>query len=46
MARREIRISEEFEKAIQEYADLYCDGNFSMALRQLAKKGLETNSKP
>ena len=27
-------------KAIQEYADLFCEGNFSMAVRQLIKKGL------
>lgn len=26
--------------AIQEYADLYCEGNFSMAVRQLIKEGL------
>ena len=26
--------------AIQEYADLFCEGNFSMAVRQLIKKGL------
>lgn len=28
------------EKAIQEYADLFCEGNFNMAVRQLTKKGL------
>jgi hypothetical protein len=28
------------DKAIQEYADLFCEGNFSMAVRQLIKKGL------
>lgn len=27
-------------KAIQEYADLYCEGNFSLAVRQLVKRGL------
>ena len=27
-------------KAIQEYADSFCEGNFSMAVRQLIKKGL------
>jgi len=26
--------------AMQEYADLFCDGNFSQAFRQLIKKGL------
>lgn len=25
------------EKAIQEYADLFCEGNFSMAVRQIIK---------
>ena len=28
------------DHAIQEYADLFCDGNFSVAFRQLAQKGL------
>ncbi|QDP52077.1 MAG: hypothetical protein Unbinned706contig1000_21 [Prokaryotic dsDNA virus sp.] len=27
-------------KAIQDYADLFCEGNFNMAVRQLTKKGL------
>lgn len=27
-------------KAIQEYADLYCGGNFSFAVRALVKSGL------
>jgi hypothetical protein len=41
LARHEIKIKDlELERAIQEYADLYCDGNFSMAFRQLAQKGL------
>lgn len=31
---------DDLDRAIQEYADLYCDGNFSMAFRQLAQKGL------
>ena len=26
---------------IQRYADKYCEGNFSMAVRKLIKKGLE-----
>jgi len=30
----------DMDKAIQEYADLFCEGNFSMAVRQLIKKGL------
>ena len=34
-------MNSELAKAIQEYADLYCEGNFSMAFRQLAKKGLD-----
>lgn len=28
-------------EAIQEYADLFCEGNFNMAVRQLTKKGLD-----
>lgn len=28
-------------KAIQEYADLYCEGNFSLAVRQLIAKGIK-----
>ncbi len=28
------------DKAIQEYADLFCEGNFSLAVRQLINKGL------
>jgi hypothetical protein len=28
------------EKYIQEYADLFCEGNFGLAVRQLAAKGL------
>ena len=28
-------------KAIQEYADLFCEGNFSLAVRQLIGKGLK-----
>jgi len=27
--------------AIQEYADLFCEGNFSLAVRQLIGKGLK-----
>lgn len=29
------------ELAIQEYADLFCEGNFSMAVRQLVAKGIK-----
>ena len=29
------------DKAIQEYADLFCEGNFSLAVRQLIGKGLK-----
>lgn len=28
-------------KAIKDYADEHCEGNFSMAVRKLVKKGLE-----
>lgn len=27
-------------EAIQEYADLFCDGNFRLAVRQLSRIGL------
>ena len=27
----------DLDKAIQEYADLHCEGNFSLAVRQLLK---------
>jgi hypothetical protein len=30
----------DLDKSIQEYADLFCEGNFSLAVRQLIKKGL------
>ena len=30
----------DLDKAIQEYADLFFEGNFSMAVRSLIKKGL------
>ncbi len=29
------------EVSIQEYADLFCDGNFNMAVRQLIKGALK-----
>ncbi len=32
------------DKAIQEYADLFCEGNFSLAVRQLINKGLSDES--
>ena len=30
----------ELWQAIQDYADTHCEGNFSMAARQLVKKGI------
>ena len=30
----------DLDKSIQEYADLFCEGDFSLAVRQLIKKGL------
>ena len=33
------------EKAIQEYADLFCEGNFNLAVRQLTKKGIDAKLK-
>ena len=35
-----IKMPDDLTKAIQEYADTHTDGNFSMAARQLIKKGL------
>ena len=29
------------EKKIQEYADLFCEGNFGLAVRQLIKEALD-----
>lgn len=40
MIRKEIKFPNELVKSIQDYADLFCEGNFNMAVRQLAKKGL------
>jgi hypothetical protein len=34
------------DKAIQEHADLFCEGNFSMAVRQLVVRGLNDNNIP
>ena len=34
----------DLDKAIQEYADLFCEGNFSMAVRQLISKGLKESA--
>lgn len=36
-----IDFGDDLQKAIQEYADLFCEGNFNMAVRQLTKKGLK-----
>lgn len=30
----------DLKKAIQEYADLFCEGNFRLAIRQLSRIGL------
>lgn len=40
---RKKRIKDKADKsdhAIQEYADLFCDGNFNLAKEQLTQKGL------
>lgn len=31
------------EKSIQEYADLFCEGNFGLAVRQLITKQVKAN---
>tara|TARA_R110001632_G_scaffold93727_1_gene199347 strand:- start:132 stop:353 length:222 start_codon:yes stop_codon:yes gene_type:complete len=41
--KRKQRIKDKTDKsdhAIQEYADLFCNGNFNLAKEQLAQKGL------
>jgi hypothetical protein len=38
--KKNIDFSNELLKAIQEYADLYCRGNFTVAVNQLSRKGL------
>lgn len=35
-----IDFDKDLQKAIQDYADLFCEGNFNMAVRQLTKKGI------
>ena len=40
MIKKEVRFQEALNIAIQEYADLFCEGNFNLAVRQLIKKGL------
>ena len=32
----------EMWQSVQYYADMHCEGNFSMAVRALVKKGLES----
>lgn len=39
------RITEEEEKQLQRLADRHYEGNFSMALRSVLKKGLEVSIK-
>ena len=38
--KKNIDFSDELLNAIQEYADLYCRGNFTLAVEHLTKKGL------
>ena len=40
MIKKEIGFTVELKIAIQEYADINCDGNFNMAVRQLIRSGL------
>lgn len=40
MIKKECGFQKELNIAIQEYADLYCEGVFTLAVRQLARKGL------
>lgn len=43
--RKEIKFDDNLAKSIQEYADLFYEGNFNMAVRQLAFKGLKVMNK-
>jgi len=40
-----IDFDKDLQKAIQDYADLFCEGNFNMAVRQLTKSGLNNKGK-
>jgi len=40
MTFKQIKMPDDLIKLIQSYADTNTDGNFSMAVRQLVKKGL------
>ena len=40
-----IDFDKDLQKAIQDYADLFCEGNFNMAVRQLTKSGLDNKGK-
>jgi hypothetical protein len=41
MIRKEIKFHPELAKAVQEYADSFCEGNFNMAVRMMIKKELK-----
>jgi len=45
MIKKECRFQKELNKAIQQYADLFCEGNFNLAVRQLCKKGLNDDAR-
>lgn len=45
MIKKECRFQDELNEAIQEFADLFCEGNFNLAVRQLCKKGLSNDNK-
>lgn len=43
MIKKEIRFQPELNKAIQEHADLFCEGVFVRAVRELTRAGLESS---
>ena len=42
--KKNIDFSEELLNKIQRYADLYCRGNFTLAVEHLTKKGLSNEN--
>jgi len=40
VAKKEINFGDDLVLAIQAYADVYCEGNFNLAVRQLTRSGL------
>ena len=41
LKKKEVGFQAPLLKAIQEYADLFCEGNFNLAVRKLTRVGLD-----